>query len=260
MAGLLGFGLAAQAQSSIVLAQWTFDSDLNVTTTASDVSASALTRVNTNDVNGTLSGGDGVNPDGSSYVNGDAINDPNSWSSDATASQRAFGRVFDNIDDDYFAFDITLDPGASYQLTNVQFDAGFRSGGPNHIRVQYSLASDFSNPVTIGEGAGWLNTATTGLDYGPAADVAAIPGLPSLGVVQPSPAQFSWNRFENPAGNAPISGNVYFRVQAEGSTLVNGDANFYLDNITVTAVPEPSTCAALFGLMALGFVAWRRRR
>ncbi|MCD8482534.1 MAG: PEP-CTERM sorting domain-containing protein [Verrucomicrobia bacterium] len=25
-------------------------------------------------------------------------------------------------------------------------------------------------------------------------------------------------------------------------------------------IPEPSTYAALFGLLALGFVAWRRRR
>lgn len=32
------------------------------------------------------------------------------------------------------------------------------------------------------------------------------------------------------------------------------------DNFTVTAIPEPSTYAALFGLLALGLVAWRRRR
>jgi len=32
-----------------------------------------------------------------------------------------------------------------------------------------------------------------------------------------------------------------------------------LDNVVLTAVPEPSTYAALLGLGALGFVAWRRR-
>jgi len=39
------------------------------------------------------------------------------------------------------------------------------------------------------------------------------------------------------------------------------DDNFYrFDAVTVTVVPEPATIAALLGLAALGFVAWRRRR
>ncbi len=33
-----------------------------------------------------------------------------------------------------------------------------------------------------------------------------------------------------------------------------------LDNIALTAIPEPRVYAALFGLLALGFVVWRRRR
>jgi hypothetical protein len=36
-------------------------------------------------------------------------------------------------------------------------------------------------------------------------------------------------------------------------------ATSYVDNLSI-AVPEPSTYAALLGLLALGFVAWRRRR
>lgn len=35
--------------------------------------------------------------------------------------------------------------------------------------------------------------------------------------------------------------------------------NFSFDNISATAVPEPSTYAALAGCLALGLVAWRRR-
>lgn len=34
---------------------------------------------------------------------------------------------------------------------------------------------------------------------------------------------------------------------------------YYADNVTLTAVPEPSTYAMLSGLGALGMVAWRRR-
>ncbi|MCD8483748.1 MAG: PEP-CTERM sorting domain-containing protein [Verrucomicrobia bacterium] len=33
-----------------------------------------------------------------------------------------------------------------------------------------------------------------------------------------------------------------------------------IGDFSMTAIPEPSTYAALFGLLALGFVAWRRRR
>lgn len=35
---------------------------------------------------------------------------------------------------------------------------------------------------------------------------------------------------------------------------------FTLDNVAVSVIPEPSTYAALAGLLALGFVAWRRRQ
>lgn len=44
-------------------------------------------------------------------------------------------------------------------------------------------------------------------------------------------------------------------VTISGVGLVGSSANF-----TVEVIPEPSTYAALFGLAALGFVFWRRRR
>lgn len=40
----------------------------------------------------------------------------------------------------------------------------------------------------------------------------------------------------------------------------SGAENSFLDNIQVTAVPEPSTYAAIFGVIALGFAACRRRK
>lgn len=44
------------------------------------------------------------------------------------------------------------------------------------------------------------------------------------------------------------------------ASLNSGDEDFAVDNFQVTAVPEPSVYAAALGLLALGFVAWRRRR
>lgn len=56
------------------------------------------------------------------------------------------------------------------------------------------------------------------------------------------------------------TGDRYF---AFGSHLGSGATAFsdvFLDNLTITVVPEPSTYALLGGLLALGFVALKRRK
>jgi len=50
---------------------------------------------------------------------------------------------------------------------------------------------------------------------------------------------------------------VLFRVTFAGATATAG--NNRLDNVTVSAIPEPSTYALLFGAVTFGFVALRRR-
>lgn len=61
---------------------------------------------------------------------------------------------------------------------------------------------------------------------------------------------------------APFNGGMGLRFYA----VTNGDAGvvnpgtLYYDNFSVSAIPEPSTYAAIFGVGALGFVMWRRRR
>ncbi len=44
------------------------------------------------------------------------------------------------------------------------------------------------------------------------------------------------------------------------AALDGGSEGFAMRNLTVAAVPEPSTYAAILGLLALGFVVYRRRR
>lgn len=52
---------------------------------------------------------------------------------------------------------------------------------------------------------------------------------------------------------------------SDGPTTISGltfaaRQNFNLSNITVTAIPEPSTYAVIFGFLALGLIVLRRRR
>lgn len=54
-------------------------------------------------------------------------------------------------------------------------------------------------------------------------------------------------------------------IATSTSTLLNfnhtfADRFFFLDDVTVTAIPEPAAYVAFVGLAALGFAAWRRRR
>lgn len=58
---------------------------------------------------------------------------------------------------------------------------------------------------------------------------------------------------------APTDG-FSFRILALSSVDAISAGQLYADNFSVTAVPEPSTYAALAGLGAFGLVLWRRRQ
>lgn len=49
------------------------------------------------------------------------------------------------------------------------------------------------------------------------------------------------------------------RLRFDGGNAGSFADHFVVNGSTLTVVPEPSTYAALLGLLALGFVAWRRR-
>jgi hypothetical protein len=55
--------------------------------------------------------------------------------------------------------------------------------------------------------------------------------------------------------------NVWFRVAALDVSTGSGNRDsFAIDNFSLTAVPEPSTYAAIAGVLALGLAFWHRRR
>jgi hypothetical protein len=55
------------------------------------------------------------------------------------------------------------------------------------------------------------------------------------------------------------SGNLFLRFDAAVPS-VDGFRQAFIDNVAITAIPEPSTYAAIAAVGALGLALWRRRR
>jgi hypothetical protein len=54
--------------------------------------------------------------------------------------------------------------------------------------------------------------------------------------------------------------NIYGSIILEGEPVADPGQWLSVQDVTGSAIPEPSTYAAIFGAAALGFAAWRRRR
>ena len=74
----------------------------------------------------------------------------------------------------------------------------------------------------------------------------------------PMPPSPSLAGAASPDLNNVVGLGIWFdNVRAGDATSGMG---FYVTDIQLTAIPEPRTYAALFGLLALGAVVWRRRK
>lgn len=61
--------------------------------------------------------------------------------------------------------------------------------------------------------------------------------------------------------SASVANNDYLYVKFDNLRVNSGwGVGFALDDISVTAVPEPSTYAMILGALAAGFTLWRRRK
>ena len=118
-------------------------------------------------------------------------------------------------------------------------------------------AANNSSSLFVSGSAGTAASSLGGtLSVNVASGLILTPGITYV-VLQENGA--GWNSASNRFGNAPAIGSQI--TSADGNWLfgVNYTGNQVILSTLATAVPEPSTYAALAGLAALGLAAWRRR-
>jgi hypothetical protein len=134
--------------------------------------------------------------------------------------------------------------------TSLSFRARRTGGNPSFARFVVETDAGFfvssSTELTAGQANGVElivladPTSTNWFAYDPDASLSVIGGAAS------------------PDLNNVVGLGIWFdNVRAGDATSGMG---FYVTDIQLTAIPEPRTYAALFGLLALGAVVWRRRK
>ncbi|WP_438481890.1 PEP-CTERM sorting domain-containing protein [Oleiharenicola lentus] len=139
-----------------------------------------------------------------------------------------------------FNFDLTTNT-AGYNITSVSTFVGWDNGRDGQeYTVSYSLASAPATFITLavvpqlaaGDGDGYPTSRTSVTIQDLGGDANLLNGVAAL--------QFTFTDFEN-------GGSAYREIDVIGSAVAS-------------AIPEPSTYAAMAGVMSLGFAAWRRSR
>lgn len=140
--------------------------------------------------------------------------------------------VVNNTGSTLTSFDISYDGfvarGGSVPGTPLDFD--FKVGG-SFTDSGYAGVASASSTFNVGGSIG------NGVGGNPAGDVQSLSG---------SGIAFTWN-----------DGDTLWLRWTNGTS---GNDSLGIDNISFTAVPEPSTYALLFGLLGLGLVIRRRRK
>ncbi len=173
------------------------------------------------------------------------------WPTGGVASDNTYSSHSGSLStSDYYS--VTITPGSGYTLSLTQLTftvqrsgTGIRTyavrsnaGGDNYAtNLPGSINSNTNLSVQSGNIFYWNFDATTSAQTGSTVSLSAAAFQSSASSI--TLRFYGWN------------------AEASGGT-------FSIDNVTftgsVTAIPEPSTYAALAGLLALGGVMWNRRR
>lgn len=141
---------------------------------------------------------------------------------------------------------VTIDLGASYVLSSIQI---FNSNQVDRGTGSFSLSA--GNAITAGANDGGISTGQV------VSSATSLLGATALTYSTFNPV--SGQTFALNDGNA----YRYLTLVLIGVPSTGGPfANVGLAEVRLfgSAIPEPSTYAALFGASALGFAFWRRRR
>lgn len=126
--------------------------------------------------------------------------------------------------------------------------------------------STFGTTNTYSQNTTYMNTGGVGtsallqLGFDSTTKQLTVSYSPDAGTTFYTAATWDLDGAQAPA-LSPLADGVGLRLFAAASNTAGtiGAGTIYFDNLSVTAVPEPSTYAAIFGACALGLVAWRRR-
>lgn len=111
------------------------------------------------------------------------------------------------------------------------------------LRISYDAGTQtLTSSFSFDSGASYIDYASGGTGHYGASAAFGIDG---------------WSDTVVDGFGMDIYGALYGNGTDTGPTLLSGQA--YMDNLSVSAVPEPSTYAAIAGALMLGFAAWRRR-
>ncbi|HSI09615.1 MAG: PEP-CTERM sorting domain-containing protein [Rariglobus sp.] len=236
---LLAFG--ATSASAVVLVDYAMTAtvspsnaviNVNPTVTAANVTAPALV----NQSGSTASG---------SFVYNGGTDTVSSWATTFSSAATTYAGAF--VANNYFTFSITPDAGYQLDLTSITFQVASGSSSASDrafYLVTASSPSGFTSTSTV------LSTDRTTTGGG------AIP-LQAATATNTIPKDYTVDL----TSFTGITTTQYFRFYLQTPTI-NQALTFddIIVNGTVSAVPEPATYASLAGVIALGFVACRRRK
>ena len=164
------------------------------------------------------------------------------------------GTLQDSIDNDrFFTFSITPTAGYLVSLSSLDYRIYRTQAGANNWVWQFSI--DSGAYTTIGSPLQSLATSTTTAAQ-PQINLSLITELQDVSETI-NFRLIAWSTDLTSAGGGSPTGGGNLGFGSSGTNNANSDAIVF--GGTVSAVPEPSTYAAIVGLLALGLVLVRRR-
>lgn len=229
--------ISAATASAQVLVGWNIDT-LDVAETLTGPTYSLASGTNASNVSGALTLSSTVNPSTSADQYGFKVSGGDTGASATLATAITDGN--------YFEFTLTAASGFELTLTSIDMNGESSASGAADVALLSSV-DGFTDSAAIAT-ASDANVGTGGFDTDSSGFGSSITlsGMQYEGVESISFRVYGWN-ISSGAGVTSLRD-------------LSGDDLEIFGTVSASAVPEPSSFAALAGLAMLGFVGSRRRR